>query len=170
MRGSREEEENKEEKFNFDQSIRSSSVVRSCFQQTSRGEAIIDIVSASFSSNLVSLFLRYCMGVGYPIDLVCFSCSEEDGESFLEVVCVALGVDMFDCVYPARTARFGVALTDNGNMVRGGGGGWRRRKREKGRRKRMETDFWIPQQLKHKRYKKDKKPIEEVRSQLQEQS
>ena len=38
---------------------------------------------------------RYCMGVGYATDLV---------------VCVALGVDMFDCVYPTRTARFGVAL------------------------------------------------------------
>ncbi len=36
---------------------------------------------------------RYCMGVGYPVDLV---------------VCVALGVDMFDCVYPCRTARFGM--------------------------------------------------------------
>ena len=35
---------------------------------------------------------RYLMGVGYPLDLV---------------VCVALGVDMFDCVYPTRTARFG---------------------------------------------------------------
>ena len=35
------------------------------------------------------------MGVGYPLDLV---------------VCVALGADMFDCVYPTRTARFGVAL------------------------------------------------------------
>lgn len=32
------------------------------------------------------------MGVGYPVDLV---------------VCVALGVDMFDCVFPCRTARFG---------------------------------------------------------------
>ncbi|KAF6002727.1 Queuine tRNA-ribosyltransferase catalytic subunit 1 [Cyanidiococcus yangmingshanensis] len=40
---------------------------------------------------------RYCMGVGYPEDLL---------------VCVALGVDMFDCVYPARTARFGSALVD----------------------------------------------------------
>ncbi|KAK4538188.1 hypothetical protein CDCA_CDCA16G4213 [Cyanidium caldarium] len=40
---------------------------------------------------------RYCMGVGYPADLL---------------VCVALGVDMFDCVYPARTARFGSALVD----------------------------------------------------------
>lgn len=40
---------------------------------------------------------RYLMGVGYPVDLV---------------VCVALGVDMFDCVYPTRTARFGVALTN----------------------------------------------------------
>ena len=38
---------------------------------------------------------RYLMGVGYPLDLV---------------VCVCLGVDMFDCVYPTRTARFGVAL------------------------------------------------------------
>ena len=40
---------------------------------------------------------RYLMGVGYPIDLV---------------VCVALGVDMFDCVFPTRTARFGVALVN----------------------------------------------------------
>ena len=38
---------------------------------------------------------RYCMGVGYAVDLV---------------VCSALGVDMFDCVYPTRTARFGTAL------------------------------------------------------------
>mmetsp|Transcript_21361 Transcript_21361/g.33412 ORF Transcript_21361/g.33412 Transcript_21361/m.33412 type:complete len:279 (+) Transcript_21361:533-1369(+) len=59
---------------------------------------------------------RYCMGVGYPIDLV---------------VCVAGGVDQFDCVYPARTARFGVALTDIGTM-----------------------------QLKNKRYKGDTSPIE----------
>lgn len=42
---------------------------------------------------------RYLMGVGYPLDLV---------------VCVALGVDMFDCVYPTRTARFGAALQDSG--------------------------------------------------------
>ena len=39
---------------------------------------------------------RYCMGVGYPLDLI---------------VCISLGVDMFDCVYPCRTARFGTALT-----------------------------------------------------------
>jgi len=32
------------------------------------------------------------MGVGYPTDLV---------------VCSALGVDMFDCVFSTRTARFG---------------------------------------------------------------
>jgi queuine tRNA-ribosyltransferase len=38
---------------------------------------------------------RYLMGVGYPLDIV---------------ICTALGVDMFDCVYPTRTARFGVAL------------------------------------------------------------
>jgi len=44
---------------------------------------------------------RYCMGVGYPVDLV---------------VCVALGVDMFDCVFPCRTARFGSALTSEGKL------------------------------------------------------
>jgi len=43
----------------------------------------------------------YCMGVGYAVDLV---------------VCVALGVDMFDCVYPTRTARFGTAITRKGNL------------------------------------------------------
>lgn len=32
---------------------------------------------------------RYLMGVGYAEDLV---------------VCVALGIDMFDCVFPTRTA------------------------------------------------------------------
>jgi len=35
------------------------------------------------------------MGVGYPLDLV---------------VCTALGVDLYDCVYPTRTARFGTCL------------------------------------------------------------
>lgn len=42
---------------------------------------------------------RYLMGVGYPVDVV---------------VCIALGVDMFDCVYPSRTARFYTALTRQG--------------------------------------------------------
>lgn len=36
-----------------------------------------------------------CQGVGYPLDIV---------------VCSALGADMYDCVYPTRTARFGSAL------------------------------------------------------------
>jgi len=44
---------------------------------------------------------RYLMGVGYPLDLV---------------VCSALGVDMFDCVFPTRTARFGVALVRGGQL------------------------------------------------------
>ena len=35
------------------------------------------------------------MGVGFALDLV---------------VCSALGVDMYDCVFPTRTARFGNAL------------------------------------------------------------
>ncbi|KAK9762759.1 Queuine tRNA-ribosyltransferase catalytic subunit 1 [Basidiobolus ranarum] len=44
---------------------------------------------------------RYCMGVGYAEDLV---------------VCSALGVDMYDCVFPTRTARFGNALVITGSM------------------------------------------------------
>ncbi|KAJ1675797.1 Queuine tRNA-ribosyltransferase catalytic subunit 1 [Spiromyces aspiralis] len=44
---------------------------------------------------------RYCMGVGYAEDLV---------------VCSALGVDMYDCVFPTRTARFGNALTFTGSI------------------------------------------------------
>uniref|UniRef100_A0A6M2DJM0 Queuine tRNA-ribosyltransferase catalytic subunit 1 n=1 Tax=Xenopsylla cheopis TaxID=163159 RepID=A0A6M2DJM0_XENCH len=44
---------------------------------------------------------RYLMGVGFAADLV---------------VCVALGVDMFDCVFPTRTARFGCALVRSGQL------------------------------------------------------
>jgi len=43
----------------------------------------------------------YVMGVGYAVDLV---------------VCSALGADMFDCVYPTRTARFGTALVPWGQL------------------------------------------------------
>jgi queuine tRNA-ribosyltransferase len=42
---------------------------------------------------------RYLMGVGYPIDILVSTC---------------LGVDMFDCVFSTRTARFGSAFTDYG--------------------------------------------------------
>lgn len=42
---------------------------------------------------------RYVMGVGYPLDII---------------VCSALGADMYDCVYPTRTARFGTALVPEG--------------------------------------------------------
>ncbi|PRP76279.1 hypothetical protein PROFUN_07801 [Planoprotostelium fungivorum] len=45
---------------------------------------------------------RYLMGVGYSLDLL---------------VCSCLGVDMFDCVYPSRTARFGVALVKTGTLI-----------------------------------------------------
>jgi tRNA-guanine family transglycosylase len=41
------------------------------------------------------------MGVGFSEDLV---------------VCVALGVDMADCVFPTRTARFGIALSFDGPL------------------------------------------------------
>lgn len=51
---------------------------------------------------------RYVMGIGYPLDVV---------------VCSALGADMYDSVYPTRTARFGVALVDTGGCRTAAG--WR---------------------------------------------
>lgn len=42
---------------------------------------------------------RYVMGIGYPLDVI---------------ICSALGADMYDSVYPTRTARFGVALVPEG--------------------------------------------------------
>jgi len=45
---------------------------------------------------------RYLMGVGYPLDLL---------------VCTALGVDMYDCVWPCRTARFGNAIVSTGMLT-----------------------------------------------------
>jgi len=44
---------------------------------------------------------KYVMGVGFAVDLV---------------ICCALGADMFDCVFPTRTARFGSALTPSGQI------------------------------------------------------
>ncbi|KAJ8688223.1 hypothetical protein QAD02_024018 [Eretmocerus hayati] len=44
---------------------------------------------------------RYLMGVGFALDLI---------------VCSALGVDMYDCVFPSRTARFGCALVQTGQL------------------------------------------------------
>jgi queuine tRNA-ribosyltransferase len=42
---------------------------------------------------------RYLMGVGTPVDLL---------------ECIALGIDMFDCVMPTRNARHGLLFTQNG--------------------------------------------------------
>jgi queuine tRNA-ribosyltransferase len=44
---------------------------------------------------------RYLMGVGHPEDLV---------------AAMGLGVDLFDCVYPTRTGRFGSALVPEGRI------------------------------------------------------
>lgn len=46
--------------------------------------------------------VRYLMGVGYPLDLV-------DG--------VIAGIDLFDCVLPTRSARFGTAFTSQGRVT-----------------------------------------------------
>ena len=67
----------------------------------SGGEAKADYcrVVATCTPLLPELKPRYVMGIGYPEDLV---------------VSVALGADMFDCVWPTRTARFGNAVTARG--------------------------------------------------------
>jgi len=67
----------------------------------SGGEAKDDYcrVVAAVTELLPELKPRYVMGIGYPEDLV---------------VSVALGADMFDCVWPTRTARFGNAVTRRG--------------------------------------------------------
>jgi len=44
---------------------------------------------------------RYLMGVGTPEDLL---------------ACIAVGVDLFDCVYPTRCARHALALTSTGRV------------------------------------------------------
>ncbi|KAH7631195.1 queuine tRNA-ribosyltransferase [Sordaria sp. MPI-SDFR-AT-0083] len=67
----------------------------------SGGEAKDDFckVVAACTELLPELKPRYVMGIGYPEDLV---------------VSTALGADMFDCVWPTRTARFGNAITKHG--------------------------------------------------------
>lgn len=67
----------------------------------SGGEAKADYcrVVEACTAMLPDLKPRYVMGIGYPEDLV---------------VSVALGADMFDCVWPTRTARFGNAITKQG--------------------------------------------------------
>jgi queuine tRNA-ribosyltransferase len=69
----------------------------------SGGEAKHDYcrVVATCTEMLPELKPRYVMGIGYPEDLV---------------VSVALGADMFDCVWPTRTARFGNAITGRGSL------------------------------------------------------
>ena len=67
----------------------------------SGGEAKDDYckVVETCTALLPDLKPRYVMGIGFPEDLV---------------VSVALGADMFDCVWPTRTARFGAAVTKHG--------------------------------------------------------
>ncbi len=57
----------------------------------------IDVATSTLPENKP----RYLMGVGHPEDLV---------------ASVALGVDLFDCVYPTRTGRFGYALVPEGRL------------------------------------------------------
>lgn len=63
-------------------------------------QAMMDGVRFS-TSLLPNDKVRYLMGVGTPLDLV---------ES------VARGIDIFDCVYPTRSGRYGSFMTDEGMM------------------------------------------------------
>eukprot|EP01054_Gregarina_sp_Poly1_P011026 Gregarina_sp_Poly_1__11025@NODE_87_length_15225_cov_52_775630_g75_i0_p5_GENE_NODE_87_length_15225_cov_52_775630_g75_i0NODE_87_length_15225_cov_52_775630_g75_i0_p5_ORF_typecomplete_len447_score53_89TGT/PF01702_18/1_6e120_NODE_87_length_15225_cov_52_775630_g75_i081989538 len=63
---------------------------------------MVEICTRQKDEGLPENRTRYLMGVGYTIDVL---------------VSVALGCDLFDCVYPTRTARFGTALSDEG-MIR----------------------------------------------------
>ena len=70
----------------------------------SGGEAkdmFIEMVSVS-TENLPAHKPRYLMGVGLAVDML---------------MCVAFGCDLFDCVYPTRTARFGCALIGYGKEL-----------------------------------------------------
>ena len=46
--------------------------------------------------------IRYLMGVGYPVDIV---------------DAVIRGIDLFDCVLPTRSGRFGYAFTSEGKLA-----------------------------------------------------
>ena len=67
------------------------------------GEALDDMrrVTEISAAALPESKLRYLMGVGTPLDLV---------------QSVALGIDLFDCVIPTRSARFGRLYVANGSI------------------------------------------------------
>ena len=64
-------------------------------------EKFIDMVAVS-TEYLPANKPRYLMGVGLAIDML---------------MCVAFGCDLFDCVFPTRTARFGCALIGYGKEL-----------------------------------------------------
>lgn len=64
-------------------------------------QTLLDMAALS-CAHLPAHKVRYLMGVGYPIDLV---------EAVLR------GVDLFDCVLPTRTARFGYVFTRQGRLA-----------------------------------------------------
>jgi queuine tRNA-ribosyltransferase len=60
--------------------------------------AMVDVSAPRLPANKV----RYLMGVGYPIDII---------------DAVMRGVDLFDCVIPTRSARFGSVFTSRGRLT-----------------------------------------------------
>lgn len=68
------------------------------------GEAITDLYATAdyTASMLPEAKPRYLMGVGLPDNLV---------------ECVAMGIDLFDCVVPTRNARNGMIFTSRGKLI-----------------------------------------------------
>jgi queuine tRNA-ribosyltransferase len=64
-------------------------------------DVMMDVIAATISG-MPEGSPRYLMGVGTPEDLI---------------RCVALGVDMFDCVLPTRNARNGCLFTSGGRIL-----------------------------------------------------
>ena len=90
----------------FDQDLRSQAVERTVelefdgyalggLSVGEPGDMLRDIV-AHTAPQIPEDSIRYVMGVGYPHDII---------------DCVASGVDLFDCVIPSRSARFGRLFT-----------------------------------------------------------
>uniref|UniRef100_A0A803LUS9 tRNA-guanine(15) transglycosylase-like domain-containing protein n=1 Tax=Chenopodium quinoa TaxID=63459 RepID=A0A803LUS9_CHEQI len=63
-------------------------------EQEKRSRGSVMRHPAEVAGAFVSLLAAYVQGCGYPLDII---------------ICSALGVDMYDCVYSTCTARFGTA-------------------------------------------------------------
>ena len=75
--------------------------IAKCNYSRSLSESLLNLGSVDTCTGLLpEAKPRYVMGVGYPEDLL---------------VSIALGADMFDCVWPTRTAVSGLLFKESSN-------------------------------------------------------